>query len=171
MSAAHTITNTGTANTITNTANTVTKTTWSWREADTANWQALLQQLLHLSSTSPALPALGLLHLSSTARPWAPHKHATCCTLHATRSRWQTPGMHAAAVRLFSRTPCAVSSFDGQCCSSTAAALPAQQTLLRRAPTFSRAIATASTAHQTRERLAHITTPRHRRALADTIKR
>ena len=59
MSAAHTITNTGTANTITNTANTVTKTTWSWREADTANWQALLQQLLHLSSTSPALPALG----------------------------------------------------------------------------------------------------------------
>jgi hypothetical protein len=162
MSAAHTITNTGTANTITNTANTVTKTTWSWREADTANWQALLQQLLHLSSTSPALPALGLLHLSSTARPWAPHKHATRCTLHATRSRWQTPGMHAAAVRLFSRTPCAVSSFDGQCCSST---------LLRRAPTFSRAIATASTAHQTRKRFSHITTPRHKRALADTIKR
>ena len=85
MSAAHTITNTGTANTITNTANTVTKTTWSWREADTANWQALLQQLLHLSSTSPALPALGLLHLSSTARPWAPHKHATRCTLLAAR--------------------------------------------------------------------------------------
>lgn len=151
MSAAHTITNTGTANTITNTANTVTKTTWSWREADTANWQALLQQLLHLSSTSPALPALGLLHLSSTARPWAPHKHATCCTLHATRSRWQTPGMHAAAVRLFSRTPCAVSSFDGQCCSST---------LLRRAPTFSRAIATASTAHQTRLMKSAFHTPR-----------
>jgi len=75
MSAAHTITNTGTANTITNTANTVTKTTWSWREADTANWQALLQQLLHLSSTSPALPALGLLP--------APLQHCPplgCCT-------------------------------------------------------------------------------------------
>eukprot|EP00802_Teleaulax_amphioxeia_P009786 Tamp_09807.p3 GENE.Tamp_09807~~Tamp_09807.p3 ORF type:complete len:113 (-),score=6.69 Tamp_09807:493-831(-) len=78
MSAAHTITNTGTANTITNTANTVTKTTWSWREADTANWQALLQQLLHLSSTSPALPALGLLP--------APLQH--CPPLGPTQTRY-----------------------------------------------------------------------------------